>query len=119
MRDTGWVRCPNCDEFVQTPDEDQIAIPLFFATCRHCGFEFDWRLTNQEHLRGALLHWEEYINPSELWWDHEHARCVGRSSWSRSCQVSSKLGMSLIPMSKYGGFVSCAFKNCMKRWVGR
>jgi hypothetical protein len=44
MRDDTWVRCPNCQEFVKTPGEDQISTPLFVATCPHCALEFDWRL---------------------------------------------------------------------------
>src|SRR5262249_20729812 len=71
MRDTSWQRCPQCDEFVQAPDEDQIQTPLFVATCKHCGLEFDWRLSDKDYLRGATLHWEDYMAPSETW-DHDH-----------------------------------------------
>jgi hypothetical protein len=71
MRNDLWLRCPNCDEFVVAPGENQISTPLFVATCPHCGLEFDWRLSNKDFLRGAMLHWEEYWAPSEIW-DHDH-----------------------------------------------
>lgn len=72
MRDGGWVRCPDCKEFVEIPGEDQISTPLFVATCPHCGLEFDWRLSDgKDFLRGATLAWQEYIAPSEVW-DHDH-----------------------------------------------
>jgi hypothetical protein len=72
MRDAGWVRCPECDTIVETPGEERISAPLFVATCPDCGLEFDWRLSyGKDHLRGATLHWEQYLAPSETW-DHDH-----------------------------------------------
>src|SRR5262245_40021772 len=73
MRDSGWVRCPDCEEFVPTPGESDGGAPLFAATCPHCGLEFDWRLSwgKEGRLRGAVFAWEEYSAPSEAW-DHDH-----------------------------------------------
>jgi hypothetical protein len=71
MRDDSWVRCPECQEFVQTPGEDRIRNPLFAAICPGCGLEFDWRVSGNDFLRGALFRWEEYVAPSEEW-DHDH-----------------------------------------------
>jgi hypothetical protein len=71
MRDRGWVRCPDCGEAVEVPGEDQISKPLFVAMCQCCGLEFDWRLSNQDFLREATLHWGEYLAPSESW-NHDH-----------------------------------------------
>src|SRR5262245_9262078 len=71
MREGGWVRCPDCDEFVEVPGEDRISTPLFVATCLNCGLEFDWRLSHKDYLQGAILHWEEYMAPSAVW-DHDH-----------------------------------------------
>jgi hypothetical protein len=74
MRDTAWVRCPECEQVVRVPGEDSIRTPLFVATCSHCGLEFDWRLSSgKDFLRGALLAWQHYVAPSEIW-DHDH--CV-------------------------------------------
>jgi hypothetical protein len=83
MRNTTWVRCPDCEEFVQVPGEDQISTPLFVASCPHCGLEFDWRLSyGEDFLRGATLAWEEYLAPSETW-DHDHcAMC-----WQKFMEV--------------------------------
>ena len=77
MRSDAWLRCPACDGVVKVPNEDQISIPLFVASCSHCGLEFDWRLTrSKDHLRGAVLYREtffraDYSAPNTIW-DHEH-----------------------------------------------
>jgi hypothetical protein len=74
LRDASWIRCPDCQEFVETPGEDQIRTPFFVATCSHCGLEFDWRLSwGKDFIRDAVFRWEEYLAPSEAW-DHDH--CV-------------------------------------------
>ncbi|MDG3002335.1 hypothetical protein [Paludisphaera mucosa] len=79
MRNKGWVHCPDCDAWVATPGEDQIATPLFVATCHHCGSEFDWRSFkwdwSRRFLVGACFRWEEYVAPREdptYIWSHEH-----------------------------------------------
>lgn len=71
MRDPIWLLCPACGESVEAPGEEQIRTPYFVASCPHCGLEFDWRLADREFLRGAKLHEEEYLAPSEGW-DHDH-----------------------------------------------
>jgi hypothetical protein len=73
MSESGWVRCPQCEEFVPTPDEAGVGPARFVATCPRCRWAFDWRLGwgKDDFLRGAVFVWEEYSAPSEAW-DHDH-----------------------------------------------
>ena len=72
MRDVGCVRCPGCQQFVEVPGEDRISTPLFVATCRRCGLEFDWRLSpGKDFLHGATLAWQEYLARGEGVWSYD------------------------------------------------
>jgi hypothetical protein len=106
MRDISWVSCPDCQESVQTPSEEQIRTPLFVATCPHCGLVFDWRLSwGQDFLRGAVFRWEEYLAPSEVW-DHDHCAFC----WQKFMEVDH-------PSIQRFGFVTAT--DVQEWWVCR
>lgn len=71
MRDIIGVRCPDCDEFVIVPGEEQLNVPLFVATCHNCESQFDWRGVDAEYLRGATLAWQEYLAQGEGVWSYD------------------------------------------------
>jgi hypothetical protein len=70
-RDMLWMSCPGCEEDIEVLGEGRTSTPLFVATCPRCGLVFDWRLPDNDYLRGATLRWAEYVAPSEVW-DHDH-----------------------------------------------